>query len=132
MGLISSQFMTPEQLQRCCSNDLTAAVIGYALHTIDGKRIGTVEDILVDDESLALRYLVVNTATAEFAIGQPFVLLTSDLCCWDEGQKVVRSQATAEQVQAAPAFDRAIDLVEAYEETAILNFGERPFAPADH
>lgn len=132
MGLISSRFMTPEQRQRCCLNNLTPEVIGYALQTVDGKRIGTVDDILMDDESFMLRYLVVNTSTAEFIVNQPFVLLTSDLCCWDAEHKVVRSEATVQQVQDAPAFDRAVDLVEAYEETAILSFGERPFAPADH
>jgi len=132
MGLISSHMLTPDQLRRCCRNNLTAEVIGYALQTVDGRRIGTVDDILVDDDSLAVRYLVVNTASAEFTLNLPFVLLTPDLCCWDAEGRVVRSQATAEQVQGAPAFDRATDLAQAYEETAILNFGERPFAPADH
>jgi hypothetical protein len=132
MGLISSHYMTPDQLRRCCRNNLSAEVIGYALHTIDGKRVGTVEDILVDDETLDVRYLVVNASTAEFTLNQPYVLLTPDLCCWDAAQRLVRSQATAQEVQDAPAFDRAVDLVQAYEETAILNYGERPFAPADH
>jgi len=132
MGLISSHYMTPDQLRRCCRNNLSAEVIGYALQTIDGKRIGTVEDILVDDDTLAIRYLVVNASTAEFPVNQPYVLLTPDLCCWDAAARVVRSQATVRDVQDAPAFDRAVDLAQAYEETAILNFGERPFAPADH
>ncbi|HOG45221.1 MAG TPA: PRC-barrel domain-containing protein [Anaerolineae bacterium] len=132
MGLISARFMTAQQLQRCCLNDLSPEVIGYALFTGDNRRIGTVDDVLVDDETFTIRFLVVDTASAEFIVNQPYVLLTSDLCCWDAENKVVRSQATVQQVQDAPAFDRAIDLVEAYERTTLLRFGERPSAPADH
>lgn len=132
MGLISARFMTADQLQRCCTTGVTPEVIGYALQTVDDQRIGTVDDILMDDESLTIRYLVVNTATAEFIVNQPFVLLTSDLCCWDAERRVVRSQATVGQVQDAPAFERAVDLVQAYEQTAIFRFGERPSGPADH
>lgn len=132
MGLISSRFMTADQRQRCCLNGISLEVIGYTLHTIDGQRIGTVNDVLVDDESFAVRYLVADTSSAEFIINQPYVLLTSELCCWDAESKTVRSQASVDQVQSAPAYDRAVDLVEAYEDTAIFRFGERPSGPADH
>lgn len=132
MGLISSRFMTAEQQERCCLNQLSLEVIGYTLHTVDGRRIGTVDDILMDDESFVVRYLVADSSTADFVVNQPYVLLTADLCCWDPQSRTVHSQATVEQVQSAPAYERAVDLVQAYEETAILQFGERPSGPADH
>ncbi len=132
MGLISSRFMTAEQQERCCYNQVSLEVIGYTLHTVDGRRIGTVNDILMDDESFTVRYLVVDTSAADFVVNNPYVLITADLCCWDPESRIVRSQATVEQVQSAPAFDRAVDLVQAYEATAVLQFGERPFGPADH
>ncbi len=132
MGLISSRFMTAEQRERCCLGPLSLDVIGYTLYTIDGHRVGTVDDVLLDDESFAIRYLVIDTSSADFIINQPYVLLAAELCCWDEESKSVRSQSTMDQVQSAPAYERSVDLVEAYEDTAIFRYGERPSGPADH
>ncbi len=132
MGLISSRSMTPEQRSRCCLNDLSPEVIGYVLSTRDGRRIGTVDDILMDDESFTLRFLIVNTSTAEFMVNQPYVMLAAELCCWDAEHKSVRADVTVGQVQDAPAYERAVALVQAIEDTAIFRFGERPSGPADH
>jgi hypothetical protein len=131
MGLISSRFMTADQRERCCYNDLSVEVIGYAIDTIDGQRIGTVDDILMDDESMTVRYLVVDTSTAAFILNQPHLLLPTNLCCWDRAERSVRSQAHAEQVQSAPAYDAAVSVTQAYEDTIITHYGERPYAPAD-
>lgn len=129
MALISSRFMTADQLQRCCYNQISAEVIGYVLHTVDGQRIGTVEEFLVNDEDFVVRYLVVDTSTAEFLLNQPLVLVPADLCCWDGEKRTVRSRATAEQVQSAPAYDPAVAVTQAYEETFVTKFGERPSGP---
>lgn len=131
MGLISARFMTEDQLRRCCRDGLSPAVIGYGIDVADGRRIGTIDDILVDDETMTIRFLVVDTKTAAFTLNQAHILLPTGLCCWDEEQKSVRSLASAEQVQSAPAYDRAVALTQAYEATVFTNFGERPYAPAD-
>ncbi len=131
MGLISSRFMTADQKQRCCYNDLSLDILNYALHTADGQRIGTVDDVLMDDESFTIRYLVVDTSTAAFTLNQQRVLLPADLCCRDPEQRIVRSRANAEQVQSAPFYDSALAVTKAYEDTVITHFGERPYAPAD-
>ncbi|MDI7276457.1 MAG: PRC-barrel domain-containing protein, partial [Anaerolineae bacterium] len=103
--LISSRFMTEPQLRRCCVNDLTPEIIGYALYTTDDQRIGVVEDILVDDELFVIRYLVVDTSSAEFIVNHPEVLLVAaNLCCWDTERRTVRAQATVADVQAAPFY----------------------------
>ncbi len=126
------------------SHDLTAAqremyrgtipldAIGYALLTRDGRRVGVVDDVLIDDEDFAANFLVVDTATAEFIANQAHVLLPATLCCWDVERKTVQSRTTAEQVQSAPAYDRAMALTRAYEDTVLFNYGERPSGPADH
>jgi len=129
MGLISSKMMTPTQLQQCCAEDLAVQTIGYTLQTADGRRAGRIEDILYDDEDGVIRYLVVDTSTAEFIVNQPRVLLPATLCCPDHGRRTVRSRAGAEQVQAAPRYDPAVALTRAYEESVFTNFGEHPYWP---
>jgi hypothetical protein len=129
MGLISSHDLTADQLSRCCNNRLTPGIIGYTLLTIDGQRAGVVADVLVDDETMDLHYLVVDTQSAQFEMHYPHILLPTDLCCWDAEHKTVRSQAHQEQMQNASAYDRAIALTRAYEETVFTNFGERPYWP---
>ena len=129
MALISSRFMTADQLQRCCYNQVSAEVIGYTLHTTEGQRIGTVREFLINDEDLVVRYLVVDTRTAEFVLNQPLVLVPADLCCWDRERRTVRSRATVEQVQSAPAYDPAVAITQAYEEMVVTKFGERPSGP---
>lgn len=131
MALLSLRFLTETQRERCCRDGLSTGVIGYALHTIDEQRIGVVDDILVDDESLVIRYLVVDTSSAAFTLNQPHLLLPADLCCWDTEQKTARSRASVAQAQSAPVYDRVVALTQAYEDTVITHFGERPYAPSD-
>lgn len=130
--LLSSHFMTPEQIQACCAGDILFYVIGYSIYTIDNQRIGVVDDALIDDEDFAVRMLSVNTSTAEFILNQRRVLLPADLCCRDVDAKTVRSRARAEQVQSAPEYDPVLQLAQSYEDLVYLNYGERPYAPADH
>lgn len=130
MGLISSRFMTANQLQRCCLNDFKPDIIGYSINTIDGQRIGIIEDFLMDDESFTMRYLIIDTSTAAFVLNQSRVLLPTGLCCRDPEQKVVRTQARADQVQSAPEYDPVISAAKAYEDLAIFDYGERPSGPS--
>ncbi|MCL6430178.1 MAG: PRC-barrel domain-containing protein [Anaerolineae bacterium] len=131
--LISARFMTQGQLQRCCADGLSPEVVGCALYTSDNRRVGVVKDILVDDELYIVRYVVVDTTSAEFIINHPEVLLVAaNLCCWDREQRTVRTEVTASDVQSAPFYDHAADVAQAYEETYIFHYGERPSAPADH
>ncbi len=130
--LLSARFMTPTQLEQCCTDHLSTKIVGYAVYTSEGRRIGTVDDLLIDDEMMVVRFLVVDTSTAEFILNQPHLLLAPNLCCWDDARKTVQAQATMGQVQSAPDFDRVAALGAAYEETAIFAYGEPPFGPADH
>ena len=132
MGLISSRFLTQDQLRRCCRVGIGADVIGLTLLTADGRRMGVASDILVDDESLDLRFLIVDTAEAEFPVGQARILLPPDFGRVDKKAGTLRTRASVDQVQSAPGYDPAIRLVTAYEQTAYLDFGERPNNEADH
>lgn len=131
--LISSRFMTQGQLERCCADGLGPEVIGCALYTSDNLRVGVVKDLLVDDEDYVARFVVVDTTSAEFLINHPEVLLVgANICCLDREHRTVRTEVTAADVQSAPFYNHAADLAQAYEETYIFHYGERPSAPADH
>ena len=128
--LLSMRDLTPTQREKY-RDTIPFDAVGYALLADDGRRIGVVDDILVDDESFVANFLVVDTATAEFILNQPRLLLPATLCCWDAGRRTVGTRATAQQVQSAPGYDRAVSMSRAYEETVIFHYGERPSAPAD-
>ena len=130
MGLIKSHDLTSEQRRRCCRREMSVDVVGHALYTMTGQRAGQVRDALIDDESLALRYLVVDTRSAEFPADKPYVLLPADLCRWDEAAGSVRCEVRVDQVQAAPEYDPAGAIAQDYEATVIFDFGERPSGPA--
>ncbi len=129
MGLISTYAMTPTLLAQWSHEDLAPHTIGYGVETVDGKRMGTVEDVLYDDEAGVARYVVVNTTGAEFVVNYTRILLPATLCCPNEERHTVRSEAGVEQVQRAPAYDPASALGRSYEETVFTNFGERPYWP---
>ncbi len=129
MGLLSARDMTETQLRQCCGDQLASRVVGYTVFTQDGQRAGTVDDILIDDEANLVRFLVVDTSTAEFLVNQARVMLPIDLCCPDEEKKTVRSRTSAEQVQSAPPYRRDLAQARAYEETVFTHYGERPYWP---
>lgn len=83
------------------------AVIGYHLHASDGE-VGHVEGFLVDDETWAIRYLVVNTSN--WWTGHKVLIAPQwidGIHWWDETVTVDLSRDT---VKAAPPYDPVIEL----------------------
>jgi hypothetical protein len=83
---------------RSCS-----AVVGYHIHATDGE-VGHVEGFLIDDETWAIRYLVVNTSN--WWVGHKVLIAPQ----WIEGvhwsDETVTVDLSREKVRAAPAYDQ--------------------------
>jgi sporulation protein YlmC with PRC-barrel domain len=83
------------------------AVIGYHIHAIDGE-IGHVEDLLVDEETWAVRFLVVNTSN--WWLGHKVLVATR----WIDGvhwsDESVSVDLSRQSVKDAPAYDSAAAL----------------------
>jgi hypothetical protein len=91
------------------------AVVGYRIHATDGD-IGHVESMLVDDETWAIRYLVVNTSN--WWIGHK-VLIAPE---WSTGSdwelESVAVRLSRRSIQDAPSYDAASPLTR--EQEALL------------
>ncbi len=79
-----------------------SAVVGYHIHATDGE-VGHVDGFLVDDETWAIRYLVVNTSN--WWVGHKVLIAPQ----WIEGvhwsDETVSVDLSREKVKAAPPYD---------------------------
>ena len=92
----------------------SAVVIGYDILASDGS-IGHVGDFIFDDESFAIRYLVIDTRNwwpggRKVLVGTHWI----DAINWET--KTVRVSLTREQVRASPAYDAALPVQRDYEQ----------------
>ena len=91
----------------------TQAVTGYAIEAEDGT-IGHVEDFIVEDETWAIRYLVIDTRNwwpGKKVLVSPRWI---DRVSWDESKVFVR--LSREAIQQAPEYSDALLLTREYEE----------------
>ena len=83
------------------------AVIGYKIQAIDGE-IGHVQGMLLDDETWAIRYLVINTSNwwlgHELLVAPPWILGVS----WADG--TVSVDMTRQALKDAPPYDSRVPL----------------------
>ncbi|MBD3379802.1 MAG: PRC-barrel domain containing protein [Candidatus Omnitrophica bacterium] len=104
-------------------NDLRSAkeVTGYALEAEDG-RIGHVTDLIVDDTSWRIRYMVVDTNDwlpgGKVLVGVDW----ADSIDWAESRVKV-ARLTREQVKACPEYDPSRPVNRDYEEKLHDHFG---------
>jgi hypothetical protein len=96
------------------------AVIGYHLHATDGD-IGHVEDLLVDDHTWAIRYLVVNTSNwwggHQVLIGPRWIEALS----WLDAK--VSVDVTRQAIKAAPPYDSAAQFDREQEQGMYEHYG---------
>ena len=90
----------------------THEVMGYHLLAIDGE-IGHVDDFIIDDETWAIRYLVV--ATKNWWPGKKVLMSPKwiESVSWDAGEVVIG--LTRETIKAAPEFTEESLLTRDYE-----------------
>jgi hypothetical protein len=89
-----------------------AEIKGYHIHATDGD-IGHVENLLMDDASWAIRYLIVDTSnwwSGQHVLISPFAVLDIDVSDQDISLNVSR-----ERVKASPPWD-AVAMVDQYYE----------------
>lgn len=100
------------------------AVIGYHIHATDGE-VGHVEGFLIDDETWAIRYLVVNTSN--WWIGHK-VLIAPE---WIGGvhwlNQTVAVGLSREAVKTAPAYDASAELDRQRETDLYTHHGRPPY-----
>jgi hypothetical protein len=97
-------------------------VTGYGVATTDGDA-GRITDFIVDDQSWALRYLVVDTSWLPLS---KKVLIATDWIeevSWVDRQ--IRVDVTSEQVEEAPKLDTRVPVNEA-QETVLYDYYGRP------
>jgi hypothetical protein len=82
------------------------AVIGYHLHAIDGE-IGHVSGFLVDDETWAVRYLIIDTSN--WWVGHKALIAPS----WIKGvhwsDRTVSIDLSRDSIKNAPPYDSSVD-----------------------
>jgi hypothetical protein len=87
-------------------------IVGYYIHATDGE-IGHVESLLVDEETWAIRYMVVNTSN--WWQGHKVIIAPQ----WITGvrwiDKSVSIDLTREAIKAAPVYDSTAQLNRKYE-----------------
>jgi len=103
-----------------CHLQSAHSVIGYHIHATDGD-IGHVEDLLVDDQTWAIRYLLVNTGN--WWSGHQ-VLVTPqwiEAISWPDAE--VSVDLTRRAVKDAPSFDSAAQLDRQQEQALYAHYG---------
>lgn len=88
------------------------AVIGQGIQAIDGE-LGHVEDFLADDETLAIRYLVVDPQN--WWPGEHVLISTDWITGVDENDSTVQVTVSKEAVRSAPVYDPSRSLDRDYE-----------------
>ncbi|MEO7549361.1 MAG: PRC-barrel domain-containing protein [Ramlibacter sp.] len=88
-------------------------VAGYEIHATDGT-IGHVQDFVFDDESWAIRYLLVDTRNW-WPGGRKVLIATRWIESIDWSSSTVQVNLTREQVKASPEYHEAQPIARDYE-----------------
>ena len=83
------------------------AVMGYHLHATDGE-IGHVEGMLVDEQTWAIRYLIVNTSN--WWLGHQVLVAPQWVTAVHWSDETVMVDLTRRSIQEAPPFDSTAEL----------------------
>lgn len=100
------------------------AVVGYHIHATDGE-VGHVESFLIDDETWAIRYLVVNTSN--WWLGHKVLIAPRWIGGVDWSDEAVTVDLSRDAVKAAPAYDPSADLDRQRENTLYAHYGRAPY-----
>jgi hypothetical protein len=98
----------------------TDALIGCHIHARDG-RIGHVDDLLIDPEGWAVRYLVIDTGA--WWPGKRVLLVPRALAPAPAEGRTLQVELTREQVRNGPAFDPEQTIDRALEEKFLGYYG---------
>jgi hypothetical protein len=98
--------------------------MGYYIHATDGD-IGHVEDFLLDDESWAIRYIIVDTRNwlpgRKVLVSPEWIRNVS----WEESK--VHVDLSKRHIEAAPEFDPSVPLAREHEERLYTHHGRAKY-----
>ena len=106
----------------------TRQVTGYYIQATDGE-IGHVQDFIVDDETWAIRYVVVNTQN--WLPGKKVLVFPAWISrvSWDKSKVLV--DLSRESVKNSPAFDPSKPVSRGYEERLFDYYGRSKYWEED-
>jgi sporulation protein YlmC with PRC-barrel domain len=96
------------------------AVSGYRIEASDGE-IGTVEDLLVDDEGLRVRYIVVSAET--WWRGEKVLISPQSVFAIDAAAAEMRINVSREKVKGAPRYDPRVTVDGTYDTSFLSYYG---------
>ncbi len=99
----------------------TREVSAYAIAATDGE-LGQVEDFIVEEDSWAIRYLVVDTH--KWWAGKKVMIAPQWIASIDWAQASVHVTLTREGVKQSPTYDGTALLSRAYEEQLYEHYGQ--------
>ena len=98
----------------------TKEVIGYHIEAKDGE-IGHVENFIIDDESWAIRYMVVDTSN--WWLGKKVLVSPQWIAEVDWAESKVRVDLSREEIKRSPEFDPYALVNREYEERLYDHYG---------
>ena len=106
------------------------AIVGYHLHVTAGE-VGHVEGFLVDDETWAIRYLVVNTSN--WWLGHKVLIAPQWISGVHWSDQSVTVDLSREAVRTAPVYEPSVALDRPREMSLHTHYGLPPYwRPARH
>ena len=106
----------------------TSEVIGYSLDATDGE-LGKVDDFLVEDDTWALRYIVINTS--QWWFGRKVLIPPAWINRIDWSRQTVHTSVTRQQVKEAPPYDHAAHVDRQWEAEYLKHYGTPPYWERD-
>lgn len=97
-------------------------VVGYHLHAIDDQ-VGHVDDFIIDDETWAIRYMVVNTSNWGF--GGKVLLAPDWIASVRADERIVEVLVTRDAITHCPEWDAGMPITGAYEARLLEYYRQR-------
>ncbi len=101
-----------------------AVVVGYHIHASDGE-VGHVEGFLIDEETWAIRYLVVNTSN--WWLGHKVLIVPQWIGGVNWADATVTIDLSREAVKSSPIYDPSADLDRQDETGLYTHYGRAPY-----
>jgi len=121
LAMDEEQQVAPEDVHLRSSDNVT----GYDIEASDGS-IGHVKDFIFDDESWAIRYLVVDTRNW-WPGGKKVLIATHWISDISWSEHTVTTKLTREEVKGSPEYDEDVVLDRGYEERLHQAYGKRGY-----
>lgn len=99
-------------------------VRGYRVVAVDGQ-VGHLDDFLLDPQTWAIRYLVVNTGNILKKHEVLFMPKRVDRIIWAEA--TVKVNASRQLIETAPEYERAHEIDRAHEEALFAHYTTHPY-----